>query len=385
MATAEKEVNKEVTETVSVWRVLAKAVALFVVLNVLFVSLQPMATIGRISLYNRLLPGRQRLPYGDDPQHAYNLNLYSLEAMFASHVVAAPKAADEYRVFLIGDSSVWGFLLENADALSGQLNALGLQAPDGRRVTFYNLGHPTISLTKDLMLLDYAMQFEPDLIVWPVTLEAFPAQKQLASPLVQNNATRVRWLVAEYSLNVDVNGGELVEPDWWGQTIIGERRALADILRLQYYGVMWGATGIDVAIPDDIELRAVDLEADESYYGLQSPLAAGDLAFDVLAAGVERAGNVPVLIVNEPIFVSDGANSDVRYDAFYPRWAYDQYRELLAKQCAAQGWACLDLWRAADDAEFTNTAIHLTPKGEGQLARALAAELEQAFSLQAIY
>lgn len=366
------------------WRVLAKAAALFVVLNALFIALRPMAAIGRASLYNGLLPGRERLPYGDDPQHAYNLNLYSLEAMFASHVVAAPKAADEYRVFLIGDSSVWGFLLQNADTLSGQLNALGLQAPDGRRVTFYNLGHPTISLTKDLMLLDYAMQFEPDLIVWPVTLEAFPEQKQLASPLVQNNAARVRRLVAEYGLNVDVNGGGLVEPDWWGRSLIGERRALADILRLQYYGVMWGATGIDVAIPEEIELRATDLEADESYYGLQAPLAAGDLAFDVLAAGVKRAGEVPVLIVNEPIFVSDGANSDIRYDAFYPRWAYDQYRDLLAEQCDAHGWVCADLWQAADNAEFTNTAIHLTPKGEGQIADAVAAELERAFSLQAI-
>ncbi len=90
------------------------------------------------------------------------------------------------------------------------MNAAGLRAADGRRAVFYNLGHPTISLTKDLMLLDYAMQYNPDLILWPVTLEAFPLSKQTSSPLVQNNAGRVRNSIARFDLPVDPNSADFV-------------------------------------------------------------------------------------------------------------------------------------------------------------------------------
>ncbi len=92
--------------------VVLKALALFLVANLLFALSDPSHLLGRISAYNHLFPGRQRLPYSDNPQQAYNLSLYSLDAMFASHELAAgPKPPDEYRVFLIGNSSTWGFLL----------------------------------------------------------------------------------------------------------------------------------------------------------------------------------------------------------------------------------------------------------------------------------
>ncbi|MCZ7670394.1 MAG: hypothetical protein M5U34_26160 [Chloroflexi bacterium] len=47
------------------------------------------------------------------------------------------------------------------------------------------------------------------------------------------------------------------------------------------------------------------------------------------------AGDVPVLLINEPMFISSGRNSDLRYNAFYPRWAYDQYREMLGETAVA--------------------------------------------------
>jgi hypothetical protein len=369
---------------VSLWRVIAKAALLFVAVNLLFAAVDLQPALGKLSLYNWLLAGRERLPYGDDPARAYNLNLYNLDAMFASHELAAgAKPADEYRVLLIGDSSVWGFLLENEDTLSGALNAAGMQSPDGRRVKFYNLGHPTISLTKDLMILDYAMRYHPDLIVWPVTLEAFPNSKQTSSPLVQNNAERVRELIARFDLRVDADAPEFVEQEFLARTLVGQRRARADLLRLQLYGIAWAATGVDVHIPDEIELRAADLEASEDYAGLQQPLVTDALAFDVLTAGVMRAGDTPVLIVNEPIFVSDGANSDIRYNSFYPRWAYDDYREQMQAQSAEHGWNYVDLWQAASNDEFTNTPIHLTPQGTLEFATEIIAVLEQQFGVTA--
>ena len=359
------------------FRVLIKAGALFILLNIIFAALNPLAALGRPSLYNHLIPGRQRLPYGENIADSYNLSLTNIPALFASHAISRPKAAGEFRVVILGDSGIWGWFLENEHTLTGQLNAGNHLTHDGRRMTFYNLGYPIMSLTKDLLLLDEAMGYEPDFIVWPVTLESFPREKQLAAPIVQNNAERVRPFIAQYALNLDPNDAQFVELDWVGRTIIGQRRSLADLLRLQLVGPAWAATGIDQAIPADIPLRKTDLEAGTSWQGFteSAPFTADDLAFDVLAAGMACAGDVPVLLVNEPIFTSDGANSNLRYNSFYPIWAYDAYRAMLLETAVSHNWPLLDLWNSIPPAEFTDTPVHLTATGTAQMAEIIMTQL----------
>jgi lysophospholipase L1-like esterase len=354
-------------------RIALKALLLFVLLNVAFAAARPLDALGRLSLYNSLFPGRARLPYGERPADDYNLTLNNLSAMFAAHALARPKAADEFRVLLIGDSGTWGWFLRPEETLAGQLNNLGLRAADGRRVVVYNLGYPVLSLTKDLLLLDTALSYDPDLVLWPVTLQSFARGRQLDHPLLQQNAGPVRDLIARYDLALDPFDSRLVVRTSLDETLVARRRDLADLLRLQALALPWAATGIDQAIPADIPPRQSDLDADESWLDVAGPrpLTGDDLTFDVLRAGVARAGEVPLVIINEPIYVSDGANSDVRYNAFYPRWAYDQYRELLAGAAAAEGWRYLDLWDAIPPDEFTDTPVHLTPAGARLLAEAL--------------
>jgi hypothetical protein len=362
----------------SLRNIVIKSGLLFLAANFLLAATDPLPALGRLSLYNSIFPGRARLPFGETPEAAYNFSLYQLDAMFASHEVYAPKPADEFRVLLLGDSSVWGTLLMPEETLAGQINALQLTTADGQRIRAYNLGYPTMSLMKDLLMLDRARQYQPDLIVWLMTLESFPRDKQLDSPIVQNNPDSVRLLFTKYNLAFDPNDPGFVAPSFWDRTIIGRRRALADVIRLQLYGVMWAATGIDQYYPETYELRANDLDADETFHGLQPPrFAEGDLAFDVLEAGVEAAGDVPILFVNEPIFVADGANSDVRYNFFYPRWAYDEYQLLWNELMRRNGWAHLNLWNLVAPDEFTNSAVHLSPAGSAQLAEAVAAEVER--------
>ncbi len=364
-------------ESPSTWRaigrILLKAAVLFLALNLLFAWLRPSDALGRLTLYNWFLPGRERLPYGENPAEANNLSLNNLPAMFASHRVSQPKAANEFRVFILGDSGMWGWFLENEDTLAGQLNGMDLTAADGRILHFYNLGYPIMSLSKDLLLLDAAMQYDPDLIIWPVTLESFPPQKQLDHPILQNNPERMRRLIETYDLPLDANDSRFVDPDFLESTIVGQRRPLADLLRLQQVGFAWAATGIDQAIPAEIPRRKSDFDEDLSWQNYDQPvtLAADDLAFDLLATGAQMAGDVPILLVNEPIFISDGENSDLRYNAWYPRWAYDQYRDLLSEEAAAQNQPLLDLWDAIPPAEFTDSPVHLTPAGTQMLAELL--------------
>lgn len=354
--------------------VLVKTALLFIAINLAFAWLDPLPFLGRLSGYNHVFPGRMRLPYGDDPARSYNLSPYSLEAMIASHEIAgAPHPEDEVRVLVLGDSSVWGFLLEADQTVSAQLNRLCLTLPDGRRLRAFNLGYPIMSLTKDLVILDRSIAYQPDLIVWLVTLESFPYPKQLYPPLLQNNAATVRQLIRDYDLGLDPNDPRLVDETYWNRTLIGRRRALADLLRLQLYGALWAATGVDQDIPETYTPRMEDLPADEGFQGF-SPggLSPEDLAFDVLDAGRRLAGPTPVLIVNEPMFVSSGENSDIRYNFFYPRWAYDEYRTWLAERSAQEGWDYLDLWDAVPSSEFTDSAIHYTPAGAQALAGRIA-------------
>ncbi|HSK67496.1 MAG TPA: hypothetical protein VK888_11230 [Anaerolineales bacterium] len=352
--------------------ILLKTALLFVLFNVAFVFIKDVP-FGNLTLYNSIIPGRERFPFGETRQ-SYNLSLFDLDAMFASHKLAGTKKEPhEYRVLLIGDSSVWGTLLTPEQTLAGQLNAGQVNAC-GKTVRAYNLGYPTISLTKDLLILNQARQYEPDLIVWLTTLEAFPKERQLSSPIVASNPEPVEQLITNYGLSLDPDDPALVRPSAWEQTFVGRRRAVADLVRLQVYGMLWAATGIDQVYPEDYEPAQTDFEAgDDTFHGLTTLENA--LAFDVLEAGMSVAPKV--MLVNEPILVSNGTNNDIRYNFFYPRWAYDQYRSLLQGLADENGWKYLDLWDTVPANEFTNSAIHVTPAGEALVAREIAAAIQQ--------
>lgn len=357
--------------------VIIRAALLFVILNVLFALLNPLPALGQISAYNILFRGRERLPYGENSNASYNLSLYQLDAMFKSHVVAEPPADDEYRVLLIGDSATWGILLEPEDTLAGQINRGNYRTADGKRVRAYNLGYPTMSLTKDLLLLDYAKEYDPDLIIWLFTLESFGQAAQLDTAIVQNNPDPVRDLIEKYDLNQNTDDSRFVDPSFAEKTIVGQRRALADLLRLQFYGAAWAITGIDQEYPDDYTRLMIDLPEDDTWREYDpDTITPDDLAFDVLQAGVQMAGDTPILLINEPMFISQGENSNIRYNFFYSREIYDMYRQWLHQQQDEHGWQMLDLWDTIPDAEcYTDSAVHLTPTCSAQLSEIVGQEI----------
>ncbi len=259
-------------DSLSRYACVIKAIALFLLVNLCFAWLNPLDSLGKISAYNHLIPGRLRLPYADDPDKAYSLTLDNVNAMFASHEISAEKKpADEYRVLLIGDSSTWGFLLRPDETLSENLNARDQALPDQRKLRFYNLGYPVMSLAKDLLLLSQALAFEPDMIVWLVTLESFPEDKQLFSPLIKNNFNLLQMLNQQFDLRLNLVDQDLDQKTLWDKTLIGSRRELADLFRLQLYGPSWAATGIDQDIPDFFTPRQEDLEEDTSFHSLKPP------------------------------------------------------------------------------------------------------------------
>lgn len=356
---------------ISIRRILIKVVILFLIINFGLPYL-PAGSASKLSLYNHLVPGRQRFPFGENAQKAYNLTIESLPAMFASHVVSQPKAMDEYRVMVIGDSSVWGTLLRPEQTLTGVLNAMNLQTAAGQRVVFYNLGYPTLSLAKDWMFLQAASEFQPDQILWLVTLESFPWDKQWSVPIVQQNLERAM-LLAEQAPALKEKPAKIGKKFLEG-TLIGRRKQIGDWFRLQMYGLLWAATGIDQEYPSDFPAAQVDLKADDTFHGetgWEDPIDTY-LAFKVMQAAIESQGNVPVVIINEPILISDGENSDIRYNFYYPRWAYDHYLKALEDFTSNSSIRFLNPWNLIDQQYFSNSAIHLNANGQHQLADFIA-------------
>jgi len=347
-------------------RVIFKAGVMFIGLNLLFAALDPMPLLNHLSLYNTLVPGRERLPYGEVPPESYSITLTDIETMLASHELAGrSKAPGEFRVLLLGDSATWGWLLEPEQTMSACLNQQNLTTESGQRVRAYNLGYPVLDATKDLLILDAALDYEPDMVLWFVTLAALYPDEQLFHEVVRDHPGRVRELTATYDLALDVES--LPEaPNFWGRTIIGQRRELADWLRHQVYGIAWAITGVDHSNPEFFTPVRVNLRGGTSMLdGTEETVwTREDLSIDVLAAGRDLVGDVPLVFINEPIFISDGVNSDLRYNFYYPRWAYDNYRALMD----GLGWRYVDLWNAVPRENFTDSSLHITAEATCELA-----------------
>jgi len=236
-----------------------------------------------------------------------------------------------------------------------------------------------MSLTKDLMILEKALTYEPDLIIWPVTLESFPNQVQIETPLVANNPSRVQPLLEEFNLGLEAQTGDFATTSYIDRTLIGRRRVIFDAIQLQYYGVMWAATGIDQTYPLDYTPAQRDFDEGDDQFKGWSPgaLPLDQLVIDVLSAGAALAGDIPVLVVNESILISEGENSDIRYNFFYPRWVYDQYRLALAERSVNEDWHYVDLWDVVPQDAFTNSAVHLTPEGSQMFYQQLIPSLKK--------
>jgi len=146
-------VERFVKPAISPLRILVKAVCLFVIVNIVYALIDPQGSI--VFGYNALFPGRTRLPFvgGGGP---FSVAIDDVDAMFASHAISAPKEANEFRVVLLGDSSIWGEGLGAYEMISEQWN--GLDVPCGGKVIrAYNLGYPHLTSVNELVIVNKAM------------------------------------------------------------------------------------------------------------------------------------------------------------------------------------------------------------------------------------
>ncbi len=343
------------------FRLFTKAIFLFAIVNILFALID--SPVYGASLYNTVFPGRVRYPFGVG-KGIYSVMVDNVDIMTASHEISAPKSADEIRVVLIGDSSVWGEGAPVSQSISVLWNEYGFSC-GAQKLKFYNLAYPHPSVAKDLMILDKSMEYDPDLVVWFMTLNTLTSRS--VNPFIKANPERAARVLDAYALPYDlkdVKASSELE-SFYEKTLLGRRSELARMARLQALGLIWALTGLDATPPSQKHRDPpMDVTKQIIYKGRTSTdKLERDILWNALSAGHQIAADVPLLLVNEPIFVATGANSDVRYNNGYPRWAYDYYRDELLSKSQENRWHYLDLWDSVPAAYFPDGVIHISAEG----------------------
>lgn len=115
-----------------------------------------------------------------------------------------------------------------------------------------------------------------------------------------------------------------------------------------------------------------DINPKNNYMLHGSTVASDGLMLNVISSADAMAYPIPILIVNEPIFIASGKNSQQYYDSYYSRQLYDQYRSIISDWAHNHHQPYVDAWDSVSGSEFTDTPFHLSANGERQLASLLA-------------
>jgi hypothetical protein len=350
------------------WRILAKGVSVFLIFEFVFYELHP--DLQRLNVYSTSALKRQRFPFSTTAPEDAALDVENLDAMFASHIVSEPRAPNEFRVVILGDSAVWGIGLTPGQTLSGQLDGLGLKCGSDY-FQAYNLSFPVSSATKDLMILDKAISYQPNMIVWLITWSTLMPKSRTDHPLIATNPDEYHKLAAHFNFLPK----NYKSPGLFSR-ITDQNRTLFRVLRYQLYSLINLATGLD-QIPGPPDNLPAQLSSDPTFEGLKPPkLYPWHVSLDQVKDLFQLAGNTPVILVNEPMQVfTNVPNSDIYYNVYYPRWIYDQYRKYVSDTARQNHWNYLDLWNVFPPGYFTDTPLHLTPRGETELAKMIASAI----------
>jgi len=361
-------------------RTFGKAALVAVAINLILLAagFEPVRALVRINTYDLLGRGRARLAYPSDFQNGQ----LPLDALLAAHAISQPKGEDEYRVVLLGESGVAGWGLPDDKTLAAQLTADEVRI-GGRRVVAYNLAYPQPGAARDLLILDAALAYNPDLIVWfvtPATLNNAPDAAGQNRVFFDLNRERLAELAEEYDPLVgewvDANAAALLTPrPWWYRysAIRGQ-----DTLPVWINSLFYPFSPPDLAESD----RRVGLEEppDEARYTLDHPgfEEMPNAAWAFLRAGCVEAdaGGAGLLVVNEPLAMLGDPGMGGVANSMYTWALYERYRVALADYAGEHGLWYADLWDAVPNAHFTDTPTHMDAAGAAILAGRLGEVME---------
>ena len=356
---------------VNPWNVVIKGLVLYFLFQLFLVlsNFNPAA----INIYQSEPLIRERFPFITSPKAEDKaLDVGILDTVFASHIISLPKKQDEYRVIILGDSSIWGDPLPVNYTIASQINALGLTC-NSKKIIAYNLGYPLPSAIKDMMVLEKSMEYQPDLVIWGVTMYTLTTRMVEEHPLLGTESSLLASLNSRYHFINQTQPPNSPYENW-----VDINFRLSRTLRYQSYSLIQLATGTD-QIQQEINSTNTDLTDNLDYVDMSPPnLPQKEININLVNIFHQIAGDVPVIIVNEPILITENVpNSDLRYNSYYPRWAYDQYREYMKEAADQYNWAYFDFWNDFPSSLFANSPLHLNREGEKIFANLLTPAIQE--------
>ena len=331
------------------------------------------------------LGGRRLHPAGE-----FEVAVISL--LLAQHEVCwrDPDSRGEKRIFLVGNSNVWGHPLPVAESYSAivqdRLDQTGLAAH------LFNLGFFGTYQLKDALILGRALDFAPDLIVYGASL----ADSRHVVPLLWPPAI-VRFFEVNARLLVDPDAPTLAgleqparvyaaasaaEPWWLARWVL--LRELGRYVR----AVLRGST------QELLMNRLVHASSRATPVGkAPGPLLGSGASYSCTKVeerfatdfanwqdwsilpsleSLQRHRGIPVLVVNWPLA---HVPRETCYSSLFPAHAVEAFNEWLERETRRRGLAYLDLHDLLPPDAFTDP-LHLDAEGQTRLADALAAAIE---------
>ena len=368
-------------------RVLLKAVALLIIFDVLQMALGLSSALDHWPIYRAFTPPTMRLGLAEqigDPAW------WRLNVLLDAHEIAQPKAPDEYRVVFLGDSSTFCLYCRAGEAIPKDVTDLGMTI-DGKRVRGYNLAYPGPDWLKDILILKHALHYQPDAIVWLVTAKGSSNQPTPAQPdahlFTRLNADELPELQRRYGFTT-WETQQYADAAAWYQSSIWLRGGrlrdwfmlLAQSIRTALLNPGQDQTKQYLLPGEPVTQRPIrfpaEITSDLPGYGTLP-----NDRWELLRVGQRMAqeAGVPLLLVNEPIYIAGGPNSDVNYNSDYERAVYDRFRAAMTQFTREHGLPYLDLWNHLPPEEFSNTALHYNLQGNIHVAQEIAAELQKMF------
>jgi hypothetical protein len=312
-----------------------------------------------------------------------NPDVYWLELTLRQHELCwrEPKTPGELRVALYGSSAPYGFPLPAEQGLSGLLNAhfdaIGMPAH------VYNLAMVITYQVRDAVIMEESLAYEPDVIIYPITLADFRHLAPLPDPVATNffrmNATALQ-------RTIDAAPAGLEEPfavyQRWLDERTGERKStdqLREVGRYVRQAVRVLAEAIAARLDAPIPPPEIPTGRRQIYYDCAKTQAASDFfqgfqQWNVLAylAELQRQRGIRVLVVQWPIAREPvGACYSARFTA-------DQVLEFsdwVRAEVVRHNLAYVDLHQFLA-AGFFSDSLHVTADGQQRIATTVAQVLD---------
>jgi hypothetical protein len=357
-------------------RVLVKALILLLILNIVCLATQfdPVAALTRLNLWWLVGHGRERLIYPSDLSNGQ----LPVESLLSTHTLAyTPKAADEYRVIVLGESGIAGWGLHDPDTFVGQLNAQNLTV-EGKRLKAYNLAYPSPNVARDVLILDAALTYKPDLVIWfltPAGLDDSP--EKLGTNIVFFDLKRARLQRISSEHNLSTWYDARIKAPTTLQSVMAIRNQ--DTIPVWLNTLLYPFTTPDYAIRSR-RIGSEPIPAKAQYNSSQAGFKAmPNQTWQFLNVGRDIAtqAGADVLFVNEPMLIGTGPNSEINYNMEYERALYDTYHQTLTTYATQNKFAFADLWDVIPKELFTDTPLHADAAGYAALVKTITPYLVQ--------